>query len=138
MHVAPEAQVCSQLPPLHENAQVAPPAQVIAQAPAPATAPSAAPGAGVAKAKLLIHDDKLSLADRMKIAEDNGGDLELKMFAAMAQTDCAACGYDCEGYAHALATGETNDVSLCISGDLDTTDTLAKLMKDAGKPVEGI
>ena len=35
--------------------------------------------------------------------------LKDKLFAAMAQTDCTACGWDCEGYAAALANGETKD-----------------------------
>src|SRR5437773_7296295 len=33
------------------------------------------------------------------------------------QTDCGACGWDCEGYAKALASGETKDVSLCTPGE---------------------
>jgi sulfite reductase (NADPH) flavoprotein alpha-component len=47
----------------------------------------------------------------MEMAKEIGNGWETRMFAAMAQTDCGACGWDCEGYAHALATGETDDIS---------------------------
>ncbi|HEY4641596.1 MAG TPA: (Fe-S)-binding protein [Thermoanaerobaculia bacterium] len=55
----------------------------------------------------------------------------------MAQTDCGACGWDCEGYAKAIASGETNDISLCVPGEEETLDMLKKLMTDEGKPFEG-
>jgi len=54
------------------------------------------------------HDPEVALSERMKLAEK--GNLKDKLFAAMAQTDCTACGWDCEGYGNALATGETKDV----------------------------
>ena len=73
----------------------------------------------------------------MKMAEEMGGGFETKLFAAMAQTDCGACGWDCEGYAHAIATGETNDISLCTPGEVETLDELKQLMEAAGKPYEG-
>jgi sulfite reductase (NADPH) flavoprotein alpha-component len=73
----------------------------------------------------------------MKMAEEMGGGLETKLFAAMAQTDCGACGWDCEGYAHALATDETKDISLCTPGEIETLDELRDLMKAAGKDFEG-
>ena len=71
----------------------------------------------------------------MAMAE--GGDLKTKLFAAMAQTDCGACGWDCEGYAEAIATGETKDISLCVPGDSETLDVLKALMEAAGKEFEG-
>jgi sulfite reductase (NADPH) flavoprotein alpha-component len=55
----------------------------------------------------------------------------------MAQTDCGACGWDCEGYAHAIATGETADITLCVPGEEETLDMLKQLMTEAGKPFEG-
>ena len=58
--------------------------------------------------------------------------------AAMAQTDCGACGWDCEGYGKALATGETKDISLCTPGEQETLDALKKLMAEAGLEVEGV
>jgi len=65
------------------------------------------------------------------------GDLKTKLFAAMAQTDCGACGWDCEGYGEALASGETNDISLCVPGESETLDMLKLLMTEAGKEFEG-
>ena len=100
----------------------------------PAAEPEAQPAAtpGVA-----FHKDTLTLPERMQIADEMGGGLETKMFAAMAQTDCSACGWDCEGYAHALATGETKDISLCTPGEAETLEMLKKLMSEAGKELEG-
>ena len=84
-----------------------------------------------------FHKENLTLAERMEMAEQIGGKLETKLFAAMAQTDCGACGWDCEGYAHAIATGETKDISLCTPGEAETLDELKKLMEEAGKEFEG-
>jgi NADH-quinone oxidoreductase subunit B len=84
-----------------------------------------------------FHNETLTLPERMKMAEEMGGGLEIKLFAAMAQTDCGACGWDCEGYAHALATDETKDISLCTPGEIETLDSLRDLMKAAGKDFEG-
>ncbi len=72
------------------------------------------------------------------MAAASGGGLEASLFAAMAQTDCGACGWDCQGYGNALFTGETKDVSLCVPGESETLDALARLMKQAGREIEGI
>ena len=72
------------------------------------------------------HNPEVSLAERMKMAEK--GTLKDKLFAAMAQTDCTACGWDCEGYAEAIAKGETQDLTLCVPGEQETEDMLKKLM----------
>src|SRR5437764_3876702 len=108
---------------------------VIQEAAAPEVAPgSSADGASPA---VPFHKEGLLLSERMQMAEEIGGALETKLFAAMAQTDCGACGWDCEGYAKALASGETKDVSLCTPGEQETLDELIKLMKEAGKEIEG-
>jgi NADH-quinone oxidoreductase subunit C len=78
------------------------------------------------------HDPAMQLDARMDLAE--GRDLKSRLFAAMKQTDCTACGWDCEGYAMAIAAGETSDVTLCIPGDPETEETLRELMEEAGKP----
>jgi NADH-quinone oxidoreductase subunit C len=70
------------------------------------------------------HDPEKALPERMELAKD-------KLFAAMAQTDCTACGWDCEGYAAALASGETTDITLCVPGEDETESMLKQLM--AGK-----
>lgn len=77
------------------------------------------------------HDPDKPLAERMEMAK--AGSLKDKLFAAMAQTDCTACGWDCEGYAEALAKGETKDITLCVPGEAETESMLQQLMKQAGK-----
>jgi len=78
-----------------------------------------------------FHDETIALPKRMEMAKD--GDLFLKLYAAMAQTDCTACGWDCEGYAQALADGETKDITLCVPGEDETESMLKQLMAAAGK-----
>ena len=72
------------------------------------------------------HNPDLALPERMKLAEK--GTLKDKLFAAMAQTDCTACGWDCEGYAEAIAKGETKDLTLCVPGEDETESMLKQLM----------
>ena len=55
------------------------------------------------------------------------------LMAAMAQTDCHACGYDCRGYADAIAAGSEADLSLCLPGEAETENMLKKLMEGSGK-----
>jgi NADH-quinone oxidoreductase subunit B len=85
-----------------------------------------------------FHRDDLTLPERMALASEMGGNWETKLFAAMAQTDCGACGWDCEGYANAIATGETDDISLCVPGESETLDMLELLMKEQGKSYSGV
>ena len=108
---------------------------------APAAAPAApqpeTPATTGAAPAVPFHKEGLMLAERMEMAQEMGGRFETKLFAAMAQTDCGACGWDCEGYANAIATGETKDISLCTPGEAETLDELKKLMQEAGKEFEG-
>jgi sulfite reductase (NADPH) flavoprotein alpha-component len=67
----------------------------------------------------------------MELAKE--GSLKDKLFAAMAQTDCTACGWDCEGYAEAIAKGETKDLTLCVPGEGETESMLVKLVASGGK-----
>jgi len=108
-----------------------------AGAPVPTQEAAPEPVAAEAAATAPFHKETLTLPERMTMAEEMGGGFETKLFAAMAQTDCGACGWDCEGYAHAIADGETNDISLCVPGEEETLDMLKKLMDEAGKPYEG-
>jgi len=98
---------------------------------------AAAPEVVPASPAVPFHKEGLLLSERMQMAQEMGGGLETNLFAAMAQTDCGACGWDCEGYAKALASGETKDVSLCTPGEAETLEELVKLMKEAGKELEG-
>ena len=77
------------------------------------------------------HDPEKGLPERMELAKE--GSLKDKLFAAMAQTDCTACGWDCEGYAAALASGESTDITLCVPGEDETESMLKQLMAAAGK-----
>ena len=85
-----------------------------------------------------FHRDDLTLPERMEMAKEMGNGWETRLFAAMAQTDCGACGWDCEGYANAIATGETDDISLCVPGESETLDMLELLMKEQGKSYTGV
>jgi len=108
----------------------------IQQAAAPEVVAPEVAEAGASPA-VPFHREDLMLTERMQLANEMGGKFETKMFAAMAQTDCGACGWDCEGYANALATGETDDISLCVPGESETLDMLKLLMEEAGKPYTG-
>ena len=82
-----------------------------------------------------FHDETIPLPKRMEMAKT--GDLALKLYAAMAQTDCTACGYDCEGYAAALAAGTEKDPNLCVPGKEETVRVLKDLLKGTGLPAAG-
>jgi hypothetical protein len=86
----------------------------------------------VKKEAPAFHDETIALPKRMEMAKD--GDLTLKLYAAMAQTDCTACGYDCEGYAAALATGKEKDPNLCVPGKEETAVVVKNLLKGTGLP----
>ena len=77
------------------------------------------------------HDPEMPMAQRLDLAK--AGSLKDKLFAAMAQTDCTACGWDCEGYAAALASGESKDATLCVPGEAETEMKLKELLSAAGK-----
>jgi hypothetical protein len=94
-------------------------------APGPEEAPMAAPAA--APAGPPWHDESLSLEERMALVKGMG--LFEQLYAAMAQTDCTACGYDCEGYARAIFEGTDKDLTKCAPGELETQKMLESLMK---------
>ena len=79
-----------------------------------------------------FHDETIPLPKRMEMAK--GGDLKTKLYAAMAQTDCTACGYDCEGYAAAIAAGTEKDPNLCVPGKEETALVIKDLLKGTGLP----
>jgi putative Fe-S cluster protein len=79
-----------------------------------------------------FHDETIALPKRMEMAKE--ADLKTKLYAAMAQTDCTACGYDCEGYAYALADGSEKDPNLCVPGKDETAAVVKDLLKGTGLP----
>ncbi|HGY90439.1 MAG TPA: hypothetical protein ENK43_04640 [Planctomycetes bacterium] len=88
---------------------------------------AAASGAGAGSDDpMSFRDADMELEDRMARVENQP--LDMKLWAAMAQTDCTACGYDCEGYAKALASGEEKDPNKCVPGEEDTANMVKKLL----------
>ncbi len=72
------------------------------------------------------HDAALPLDDRLKLAE--GKPLASRLMAAMAQLDCGACGYVCQTYSAAIATGDEKDLTRCSPGGSETAKTLKRLL----------
>lgn len=78
------------------------------------------------------HDAGLPIVDRMELAD--GKPLERKLMAAMAQLDCGSCGYLCQTYSEAIASGEETNLSLCSPGGKETKQMIKKLLADGGAP----
>ncbi|TWU57471.1 sulfite reductase subunit alpha [Rubripirellula reticaptiva] len=76
------------------------------------------------------HDSALPIVDRMELAA--GKPLERKLMAAMAQLDCGSCGYVCQTYAEAIASGDESNLTLCSPGGKDTKQMIKRLLKDEG------
>src|SRR5436305_2614554 len=74
------------------------------------------------------HDPGLPLDDRLALAA--GRPLERVYMAAMAQTDCGQCGYQCRTYAEAIAAGTETDLSRCAPGGRATARKLKELVAE--------
>ena len=74
------------------------------------------------------HDSALPIIDRMELAE--GKPLKSRLMAAMAQLDCGSCGYLCDTYSEAIASGEENNLTLCSPGGKETKKMIKKLLKE--------
>jgi len=110
----------------------APVGATVAPAGEATAAQPAAPATGEAPAgNWPWHDPALGMQQRLDLAKNKP--LADLLMAAMAQTDCHACGYDCRGYADAIAAGSETDLSLCLPGEAETENMLKKLMAGAGK-----
>lgn len=75
------------------------------------------------------HDPSLELDERQKLAE--GRPLNRRLMAAMAQLDCGQCGYLCQTYAEALASGTEVSTALCVPGAKATQKALKSLLGEA-------
>ena len=75
------------------------------------------------------HDASLPIVDRMSLAEEKP--IERKLMAAMAQLDCGSCGYVCQTYAEAIATGEETNLTLCSPGGKETSKMIKQLLKNS-------
>jgi NADH-quinone oxidoreductase subunit I len=117
-----------------KSAAPAPTATAVPSAAATSAAAPAVPAAAPAEAaapEMPWHDQALEMGDRMKLAE--GKPLPLRLMAAMAQLDCNACGYDCQGYAAAIASGAEKDLTLCAPGEKPTQDKIKEILKAEGR-----
>jgi sulfite reductase (NADPH) flavoprotein alpha-component len=74
------------------------------------------------------HDPALELEERLKLAE--GKPLSRRLMAAMAQLDCGQCGYVCQSYAEALATGAETSAALCVPGARPTQKALKAMLAE--------
>lgn len=74
------------------------------------------------------HDPAMPLSERQKLAE--GKPLPRRLFAAMAQQDCGQCGYVCESYSAAIASGAEGRLNLCAPGGKETLRAVKALMED--------
>lgn len=97
-------------------------------------------GVGAAAASVAVveeeedfpwHDDTLLIDERMELAAERPQNR--KLMAAMAQLDCGSCGYLCQTYAEAIATGEESNLTLCTPGGKETAKMLKKLVKLGGE-----
>ncbi len=78
------------------------------------------------------HDASLPIVDRMQLASDKP--MPRRLMAAMAQLDCGSCGYVCQTYAEAIASGEETNLTLCSPGGKETKQMIKKLMCENGSP----
>ncbi|MCC9600682.1 sulfite reductase subunit alpha [Stieleria sp. JC731] len=75
------------------------------------------------------HDAALPIVDRMELAE--GRPVERRLMAAMAQLDCGSCGYLCQTYSEAIASGEETNLTLCSPGGKETSKMIKKVLKES-------
>lgn len=75
------------------------------------------------------HDPAFDLDERLALAKDRA--LPRRLMAAMAQLDCGQCGYLCQSYGEALATGAEKSLGKCVPGGKETSKALRALMAEA-------
>ena len=78
------------------------------------------------------HDPGLPLDERIALAI--GRPAERVLMAAMAQTDCGQCGYSCQAYAEAIASGGESDIARCAPGGKATARKLKELVAELAMP----
>jgi len=81
------------------------------------------------------HDASLPLPERMELAKNKS--MDRKLMAAMAQLDCGSCGYECQTYAEAIASGAEKNLTLCSPGGKETKQMIKLLLKDGTEAVNG-
>ena len=78
------------------------------------------------------HDPGLPLDERIALAA--GRRPERVLMAAMAQTDCGQCGYSCQAYAEAIASGADGNIGRCTPGGKATSRKLKELLAELAAP----
>jgi sulfite reductase (NADPH) flavoprotein alpha-component len=78
------------------------------------------------------HDPALSLDERIALAA--GRAPARVLMAAMAQTDCGQCGYSCQAYAEAIASGADGNIARCAPGGKATSRKLKELLAGMASP----
>ena len=78
------------------------------------------------------HDPTLSLEERVALAE--GRQPARRLMAAMAQLDCGQCGYLCQTYAEAVASGVETQLTRCVPGGKATSRALKELLAGLDTP----
>jgi sulfite reductase (NADPH) flavoprotein alpha-component len=78
------------------------------------------------------HDMAMPLDERMTLAE--GRPLSQRLMAAMAQQDCGQCGYLCETYAEAIASGGEKALNRCVPGGKETARMVKEVLELAAAP----
>jgi sulfite reductase (NADPH) flavoprotein alpha-component len=78
------------------------------------------------------HDPGLSLDERVALAA--GRRPAHLLMAAMAQTDCGQCGYSCQAYAEAIASGVDGNIGRCMPGGKATSRKLKELLAEIAVP----
>jgi sulfite reductase (NADPH) flavoprotein alpha-component len=82
--------------------------------------------------ELPWHDPTLALDERLELAVARRP--EYRLMAAMAQLDCGQCGYLCESYAAAIASGAEASLSRCVPGGKATSRALKELLAEIASP----
>lgn len=75
------------------------------------------------------HDPAYGLDERLALAKDRA--LSRRLMAAMAQLDCGQCGYLCQTYGEAIATGAEKSLGKCVPGGKETSKAIRTLMAEA-------
>jgi sulfite reductase (NADPH) flavoprotein alpha-component len=82
------------------------------------------------------HDPGLPLEERIALAA--GRRPERVLMAAMAQTDCGQCGYSCQAYAEAIASGADGNIGRCAPGGKATSRKLKELLVEMAAPAAAV
>src|SRR4051794_26074437 len=102
-------------------------------APDSANAPTPQPYAADSGAEdFPWHDPTLTLEERLALAE--GRPAAQRLMSATAQLDCGQCGYMCQTYAEAIASGAEKQLTRCVPGGKATSRALKELLASLDGP----